>query len=131
MDNVIKQAKADLERLRAQAAELEGKIQKLELFVSTYDELAEGLPAPKPETPKESAGKLLAALEGKSKRFKVEEFARRLLLDGNPRTTQEIYDALKSQGFDPASVGMVSVILSTAKGSFVSDRKTGWTLKKS
>lgn len=128
MDNIIQKAIEDLDKLKKEVASAQTRIQKLELFVSTYEELAaQSHPTDQP-TESESQFKLDANANSKKPNLRV--LVREILQERQPLSTQEIFEELAKRGASPTSIGSVSVALSTAKDQFLSNRKTGWTIKK-
>ena len=128
MDRIIEKAKTDLASYKHKATELEGQIQKLQTFVTTYEELWSSFKFATETL--EISGNLSPELEGKSTRIKIEVVAQEILLDGKKRSTVELQKELAARGVTAPSIGMISVCLSNAKGIFLSNRKEGWTLKK-
>lgn len=59
-----------------------------------------------------------------------EESALKILSDGVPRTTMDLFGILKAHDVQVASSNELSVYLSSAKHLFENNRRTGWTVRK-
>jgi hypothetical protein len=136
MENVIIKAEHEIRRLKADAAAIEFKINKLESFIATYNEIARSsgnLFDDKQlnligETPLQNE---LSGTRKGSKASDVVYAVTGILADGEARPTRVLLRMLKTRGLafsgsDEAQT--LSIQLSTS-GKFQSNRKLGWTLK--
>lgn len=136
MDDVISKAEHEIRRLKADATAIEFKINKLESFIATYNEIAGSAGSLSGNEQINLADNIalqneLPSNRKASKASDVVHAATGILADGEARPTRLLLQMLKSRGLsftgsDEAQT--LSVQLSTS-GKFQSNRKFGWTLK--